>query len=62
MKIDPAVVPEWANDEGIASWERFFASLSPEDQATIDGLAELDRTYGPDFEREARDRTNARPR
>jgi len=44
-------------DPALVKQEEQFAKLSPEDQATIDGLAELDKTYGPDFEREARDKS-----
>ena len=61
-KLDPAPahqVTQGTGDEGVAAWERFFAGLSREDQATLDGLAALDRTYGADFEREARERASA---
>ena len=61
-KLDPAPadqVTQGTGDEGVAAWERFFAGLSPEDQATLDGLAALDCTYEADFEREARERALA---
>jgi hypothetical protein len=48
-------------ERDVGYWERFFASLSPDEQATLDGLAALDRKYGDDFERERAERGEPPP-
>ena len=43
-----------------AAWEAWFAALPETDRQLIEAMAERDRRYGPDFEREADELARAR--